>query len=64
MTLSVYVNGVKVKVTVLQPLSTWDSWSEQDEVLMLVSGTNEISYRYDLDDAGHVNLDRIRIRSR
>jgi len=64
MTLSVYVNGVKARVTVLQPLSTWDSWSEQDEVLTLVSGTNEISYRYDLSDSGHVNLDQIRIRPR
>jgi hypothetical protein len=64
MTLSIYVNGVKVKVTVLQPLPTWDSWSEQDEVLTLVSGINEVSYHYDLNDSGHVNLDRIQIGPR
>jgi len=64
MTLSIYVNGVKARDTVLQPLPTWDSWSEQDEVLTLVSGTNEISYRYDWSDSGHVNLDQIRIRPR
>jgi len=63
-TLSIYVNGVKVKGTVLQPLPTWDTWSEKDETLTLVGGINEISYRYDLNDSGHVNLDQIQVGKR
>ncbi|MEV6620346.1 family 16 glycoside hydrolase [Amycolatopsis sp. NPDC051106] len=58
---SVYVNGTKVRQTRLASTTTWDSWARQPEVLPLTAGANSISYRFDSGDAGNVNLDNITV---
>ncbi|RKR86500.1 carbohydrate-binding protein with CBM35 doain [Micromonospora pisi] len=60
-TISVLVNGQKIKQTTLLATDDWKSWSTQTEALRLRSGTNTITYRYETGDTGHVNIDRITI---
>ncbi|OKP90244.1 glycosyl hydrolase [Paenibacillus sp. P3E] len=57
--LSVYVNGTKVKQTSLNNLANWDTWSTKVETLSLAAGTNTIAYKYDPTDSGNVNLDQL-----
>lgn len=58
-TLSVYVNGTKIKQTSLANLANWDTWSTQTEILALNAGNNTIAYKYDASDSGNVNLDQL-----
>jgi hypothetical protein len=58
-TVSVYVNGAKIKQTSLSSFANWDSWGTKTETLSLQAGSNTISYRYDSGDNGLINLDRI-----
>ncbi len=60
--LSVYVNGTKIKQTLLPDLGTWDLWGDATEVLTLTAGSNTIKYSYDTGDGGHVNLDYIQVK--
>ncbi|KOV74816.1 membrane protein [Streptomyces sp. AS58] len=60
--LSLYANGKKLRQTQLPSTGDWDSWSTRTESLTLRAGSNEISYRYDPGDTGHVNLDLITVR--
>ncbi|MFC5472195.1 CBM35 domain-containing protein, partial [Cohnella suwonensis] len=59
MTVSLYVNGTKIKQTSLPPTANWDTWGDKTETLNLAAGTNTIAYRYDSGDTGNVNLDFI-----
>ncbi|WP_284747888.1 family 16 glycoside hydrolase [Amycolatopsis sp. RTGN1] len=58
---SVYVNGTKVRQTRLASTTTWDNWALQPEALPLAAGANSISYRFDSGDVGNVNLDNITV---
>jgi beta-glucanase (GH16 family) len=60
-TLSIYVNGTKIKQTTLANLANWDTWANQVEALTLNAGNNTIAYKYDSTDNGNVNLDYINI---
>ncbi|OLF19182.1 family 16 glycoside hydrolase [Actinophytocola xanthii] len=59
---SVYVNGRKVRQTVLPTTVTWEDWATKTESLSLRRGLNTIQYRVDEGDTGHVNLDLISVR--
>ncbi|MEV0733121.1 family 16 glycoside hydrolase [Polymorphospora sp. NPDC050346] len=61
-TISIYVNGRKVKQTVLPTTVTWKEWATKTEQLTLRRGVNAIQYRVDATDTGHVNLDLITVR--
>lgn len=61
-TLSLYVNGVKIKQTVLPQLSNWDTWGNKSEVITLFAGANMIQYMYDTGDTGNANIDYIAAR--
>ncbi|OLF06812.1 hypothetical protein BLA60_30135 [Actinophytocola xinjiangensis] len=61
-TVSVYVNGQKVRQTVLPTTVTWKQWATKTEKLRLRKGVNTIRYRVDEGDTGHVNLDLISVR--
>jgi|GEM_PF-542833 len=60
-TLSIYVNGAKVKQTTLANLANWDTWSTKVETLTLDTGNNTIAYKYDTTDSGNVNLDNLQV---
>lgn len=60
-TLSIYVNGSKLRQTTLPNLTSWSSWSNKTETIALQAGSNTISYRYDAGDTGNINLDLITV---
>ncbi len=60
-TLSIYVNGTKVKQTSLSDLANWDTWGSRTERLELNSGRNTIAYKYTANDSGYVNIDNIKL---
>ncbi|WP_250031206.1 family 16 glycoside hydrolase [Paractinoplanes maris] len=61
-TVSVYVNGKKVKQVSLPSTVTWEEWATVTETLKLKKGVNAVQYRVDATDSGHVNLDLISVR--
>ncbi|HWO65962.1 MAG TPA: family 16 glycoside hydrolase [Umezawaea sp.] len=58
---SVYVNGTKVRQVRLASTTTWDEWSTQPETLNLNAGANTVAYKFDSGDVGNVNLDNITV---
>lgn len=60
-TVSLYVNGVKLRQTTLNNLANWDTWSTKTETVALNAGSNIIAYQYDPGDSGNVNLDQITV---
>lgn len=60
-TISVYVNGIKIKQTLLANLANWDTWADQTEQLTLTAGNNTIAYKYDSSDSGNINLDYVTV---
>ncbi|MDQ0364036.1 family 16 glycoside hydrolase [Catenuloplanes indicus] len=61
-TVSVHVNGRKVKQVSLPSTVTWEEWATVTEKLNLRRGANTVQYRVDALDTGHVNLDLISVR--
>ncbi|MDR7327407.1 family 16 glycoside hydrolase [Catenuloplanes niger] len=61
-TVSVHVNGRKVKQVSLPSTVTWEEWATVTEKLNLRKGANTIQFRVDALDTGHVNLDLISVR--
>ena len=62
--LSIYVNGVKVKQLSMPTTLSWDDWSTLTETLSLKAGANKIAYMFDAGDGAYVNLDKIDITSK
>ncbi|ALG11942.1 family 16 glycoside hydrolase [Kibdelosporangium phytohabitans] len=60
-TVSVHVNGAKVRQTRLASTVTWDNWASQPEALTLKAGANSIAYKFDDGDIGNVNFDNITV---
>ncbi|MDQ1012653.1 hypothetical protein QFZ82_007138 [Streptomyces sp. V4I23] len=58
---SVYVNGTRIKQSKLLSTGAWNSWSTSTEQLPLHAGHNTVTYRYDDGDTGHVNLDLVAV---
>ncbi|MFY1638166.1 family 16 glycoside hydrolase [Solwaraspora sp. WMMB335] len=61
-TVSIYVNGDKVRQSVLPSTVTWKEWATKTERLTLRRGVNAVEYRVDATDTGHVNLDLVTVR--
>ncbi|WP_083609618.1 CBM35 domain-containing protein [Paenibacillus sp. P3E] len=60
-TLSMYVNGHKIKQVDFFSLKSWDSWADRYDNVFLQEGENTIMYKYDAGDTGNVNLDYITV---
>jgi Carbohydrate binding module (family 6)/Right handed beta helix region len=58
-TLSLYVNGTRVRQVGLVTTASWDAWTTVTETATLNAGTNSVAYRFDAADTGNVNLDKI-----
>jgi alpha-glucosidase (family GH31 glycosyl hydrolase) len=58
-TLTLYVNGIKVKSATMNPMGDWDTWGDEVETVNIHSGRNTLMWKYDGTDTGHVNLDYI-----
>ncbi len=61
--LSVFVNGERIKSTELSSMASWSIWGNKTERLPLEAGRNMITYRYlaEAGDSGNVNLDYIKV---
>ncbi|MFI7672782.1 family 16 glycoside hydrolase [Actinophytocola sp. NPDC049390] len=60
-TVSLYVNGTKVKQVSLTSTGNWDTWATHTETVPLNAGNNTVVYRYDTGDSGNVNLDKLTV---
>ncbi len=60
-TVSLYVNGTKVRQISLASTGTWQTWADHVESVDLDDGVNTIAIKYDAGDSGNVNLDNIAI---
>lgn len=60
-TLSLYVNGKKIKQVLFFDLKSWDKWADRYDNIYLNEGENTITYSYDDGDTGNVNLDYITV---
>ena len=57
--ISLYINGQKVKQVMLQPTENWDEWKEIKEEVYLGAGKNVVELRVDEGDSGNLNIDEI-----
>lgn len=62
-TVSIFVNGKRVKQTTLSDLGSWSTWATTSETIPLAAGRNAITYKYYVDgeDSGNVNIDYIEV---
>jgi hypothetical protein len=62
-TLSLYINGTKLKQTTLNATADWNSWATQNETATLNAGNNTVAYKFDTTDSGNANLDSLTVTS-
>lgn len=60
-TLSLYINGTRLKQISLPATVDWNAWSVQSETVSLNAGGNTIMYKFDAADSGNVNLDNLTV---
>ncbi|MFD0679486.1 MULTISPECIES: S-layer homology domain-containing protein [unclassified Paenibacillus] len=60
-TLTMYVNGAKIKQANFFGLKEWDKWADRYDNVFLKEGSNVITYKYDSGDTANVNLDYITV---
>ncbi|GGA33901.1 right-handed parallel beta-helix repeat-containing protein [Paenibacillus physcomitrellae] len=58
-TLSLYLNGAKLKQISLPATADWNAWGTQSEMVQLNAGSNTLAYKFDTSDTGNVNLDHL-----
>ncbi|MFC8454059.1 carbohydrate-binding protein [Kitasatospora sp. NPDC057223] len=61
MTLSLYVNGSKVRQVSLPATANWDSWGTSDQAVTFAAGANTVALTFGAADSGNVNLDNITV---
>lgn len=57
MTLSLYVNGAKVRQISLPATANWTTWATRDEPVPYKEGGNTVALTFTTADSGNVNLD-------
>ncbi|MGK5683600.1 family 16 glycoside hydrolase [Actinoplanes sp. URMC 104] len=62
-TISLYVNGTRVKQVSLADTGTWETWATLPDSVPLRAGGNTVAYSVDTGDIGHVNLDSLTVGS-
>jgi hypothetical protein len=59
MTLSLVVNGTKVRQVSLAATANWDTWATDTESVTLKQGANTVALAFTSADSGNVNLDSL-----
>ncbi|MFE6183584.1 carbohydrate-binding protein [Streptomyces sp. NPDC056465] len=59
MTLSLYVNGAKVRQVSLPATANWDTWATVQEAVTYAKGANTVAWTFTTADSGNVNIDSI-----
>lgn len=57
MTLSLYVNGVRLRQVSLPATANWDTWATHEEAVGYRAGDNTVTWTFTTSDSGNVNLD-------
>ncbi|MFJ4837665.1 carbohydrate-binding protein [Streptomyces sp. NPDC088746] len=57
MTLSLYVNGAKVRQVSLPATADWDTWATHQEPVTYAKGANTVAWTFTTADSGNVNID-------
>ncbi len=60
-TLSLYVNGTRLRQISLGATANWDSWATAGTTASLNAGNNAVAYAFDSADSGNVNLDSLTV---
>ncbi|MEU8610907.1 family 16 glycoside hydrolase [Actinoplanes sp. NPDC048791] len=60
-TVSLYVNGSKVRQVSLADTGNWDTWATKTDTVTLRAGGNTVAYKVDTGDVGNVNLDSLTV---
>lgn len=55
--ITMYVNGTKMQKLYFKNMRSWDYWDDCFVTIPLVAGINKISFVYEYDDVGSINLD-------
>ncbi len=58
-TMSMYVNGQRIKQVSLPPTANWDIWADATETVRLKAGKNSIEFRREDGDTGQLNMDSL-----
>lgn len=58
-TMSMYVNGQRIKQVSLPPTANWDTWADATETVRLQAGKNSIEFRREDGDTGQLNMDSL-----
>jgi hypothetical protein len=61
MTLSLYVDGAKLRQISLPATANWDTWATATETTTLTAATHTVAYAFDTTDSGNVNLDSLTV---
>lgn len=57
MTLSLYVNGDRIRQVSLPATANWDTWATHEEAVTYRAGDNTVAWTFTGSDSGNVNLD-------
>ncbi|MFG2824908.1 carbohydrate-binding protein [Kitasatospora sp. NPDC048365] len=58
-TLSLLVNGTKVRQITLPATANWDTWASSEQTVTLAAGANTVALAFTAADSGNVNLDNL-----
>ncbi|RAV06470.1 S-layer homology domain-containing protein [Paenibacillus sp. YN15] len=58
-TMTMYVNGNRIKQVSLPPTANWDTWTDATETVRLEAGKNSIEFRREDGDTGQLNMDSL-----
>lgn len=58
-TMSMYVNGNRIKQVSMPPTENWDTWTDATETVNLEAGKNRIEFRREEGDTGQLNIDSL-----
>ena len=62
-TLSLYVDGAKLRQINLPATANWDTWATATENVTLTAANHTIAYKFDTTDSGNVNLDSLTVNT-
>ncbi|MEV6643767.1 CBM35 domain-containing protein [Amycolatopsis sp. NPDC051371] len=60
-TLSLLIDGVKVRQVSFPTTPDWDTWATATETVTLSTGAHTVAYLYDTTDSGNLNLDSLTV---
>ncbi|SDF76152.1 Carbohydrate binding module (family 35) [Lentzea fradiae] len=60
-TLSLYVDGTRLRQVTLPTTAGWDTWTTSTEQVQLSAGQHDVALAFDAGDSGNLNLDSLTV---